>query len=78
VVGIVLQGTPITDEDLENLTTFPQLRRLDLSNTAITDVGLINLLELTQLQSLKLTGTRVTDRGIRNLQRALPNLQITR
>jgi hypothetical protein len=78
VVGIVLQGTGITDDDLAHLRAFPQLRRLDLSNTRITDAGLLYLADMDQLQSLNLTGTRVTDRGARNLRRALPNLQVIR
>jgi hypothetical protein len=73
-----LWGTQITDAGLEHLKGLAQLKKLDLQNTEVTDAGLVHLKGLTNLESLDISKTNVTDAGIKDLQKALPNLKITR
>jgi hypothetical protein len=47
VIGINLDSTPVTDDDLMNLKTFPQLRVLSLNQTPISDTGLEHIKGLT-------------------------------
>jgi hypothetical protein len=76
--GLSLAGTAITDGGLEHLRGLKGLRRLNLSGTRITDKGLQALHGLTELRELDLSNTRVTDGGSQQLQKALPNVEITR
>ncbi len=68
----------VTDNELELLTGFADLCRLDLSGTQVTDIGLENLKGLSQLKWLDLYQTKVTDAGVKKLQQALPNCRISR
>ena len=64
VVTLKLSNQPITDEFIQKLTGFKQLRQLQLENTKITDVGLIDINNLDALQQLNLYGTNITDKGL--------------
>jgi len=63
VVGVILRGARISDNDLAGLGGMTGLRTLDLTSTSISDAGLSHLKKLPHLQSLDLTGTPVTDAG---------------
>lgn len=73
-----LNGTKITDGGIERLKGLRQLQSLDLSLTPITDKGLAQLKGFEKLETLTLVETRVTDVGVQELQKAFPNLKITR
>jgi hypothetical protein len=77
VVGVVLRGADITDDDLECLQGFPELKRLDISGTGITNDGVVHLKKLRNLEFLNISKTRVTGTGVKELREVLPNLQIT-
>lgn len=64
---IVLSGTQVTNDDLEDLSRLPSLESLDLRNTRIGDPGLAHLSELSILGSLNLRDTRIGDAGLAHL-----------
>ena len=74
----VVWKTAITDAGLVHLKGLINLKRLILADTQITDAGLVHLRGLKRLQELEVSNTRVTDTALRELQRALPNLRISR
>ncbi len=74
LVWLDLAGTGVTDDAIETITSFDQLRRLSLQETALTDAALPKLAELRQLEMLNLHTTSVTDAGIVTL-RPLANLK---
>lgn len=64
VVAVQQRATATTDDDLRNLTHFPNLISLDLSDTHISDAGLAHIAELHSLEHLYLDKTAITDRGL--------------
>jgi hypothetical protein len=78
VVAVVLDGTKVTDADLEHIEVLAQIQELDLERTPITDAGLGNLKSLTRLQRLNLGQTQVSDAGLNHLKgmRQLRNLDL--
>ena len=74
LVGVGPDG-PSTGAELDHVV---HLKRLFLGGTQITDAGLVHLRGLKRLQELEVGNTRVTDTAVRELQRALPNLKISR
>ena len=76
--ALSLRETAITDAGLVHLKGLINLKRLLLGVTQITDAGLVHLRGLKRLQELEVGNTRVTDTAVRELQRALPNLKISR
>jgi hypothetical protein len=76
VTWVRLDGSSVTDADLEQLKGMSQLHLLALSDTPITDAGLEHIASLTQLNTLYLNRTVVTDEGVKRLQQALPNCVI--
>ncbi len=78
VVRVDLSGKRFADKDVDKLAPFTKLRDLDLSNTQITDAGLKKLHAFKFLNQLQLTGTKVTDAGVQELQKALPQVNVTR
>ena len=74
LVWLDLAGTGVTDDAVETITSFYQLRRLSLQETALTDAALPKLVDLRQLEMLNLHTTSVTDAGIVTL-RPLANLK---
>ena len=67
VIAIYLGGRKITDADLKNLASFPQLQSLSFYQTKISDTDLKLLGDLKQLQQLGLTGIGLTEAGLKNL-----------
>src|SRR5262245_1051026 len=47
VIGISLDSTQVTDDDLASLKTFPELRVLSLNQTPVSDAGLEHIKGLT-------------------------------
>lgn len=68
----------MTDEGLAQLRNLHELHTLSVGGPAITDKGLAYLAGLRGLKDLELSRTGVTDAGVRDLQRALPQLRISR
>jgi uncharacterized membrane protein len=64
IVEAELARTRITDAGVRQLSTFPNLRAIDLSHTAVTSHGLAPLATLPKLESLNLTATQVDDQGV--------------
>jgi predicted amidohydrolase len=62
--GLWLRKTQITDEGLQVLSGFVNLRLLSLRDTKVTDAGMEHVSGLTRLRTLDLSGTRVTDAGL--------------
>lgn len=56
-----LEDSGITDRSLERISSFQNLRRIDLSRTAVTGAGVLKLLALPNLEVLILTGTGIDD-----------------
>jgi hypothetical protein len=69
IVDAELARTKVTDAGVRTLSTFSQLRYLDLSHTAVTSAGLGVLRRLDKLETLNLTATAVDDTGIAALRR---------
>ena len=65
---IDLTDQDVTDADLENLASVPELKALTLQGTKITDEGLTHLLALKELKDLNLTNTNVSDTGLKLLE----------
>ena len=59
---------PVTDENLQNLKGFGDLRWLNLRQNPITDAGLANLAALEQITFLDLGKTKITDEGLSKLK----------
>ena len=78
VVEVDLEGTEITDDGLQHLSSLPNLGCLRLDGTRISDDGLKHLSGLANLQELFLEKTQVTDNGVKMLQESLPNCVIYR
>jgi mono/diheme cytochrome c family protein len=71
-----LDGTNVTDAQLEQLSKLPKLNYLNLYNTKISDQGLVSLKKCAALQQVYLSATKVTTSGINNLQSAHPGAQL--
>lgn len=78
IEDLCLDGTSVTDGDLECIQNMKSLVSLDLSNNPITDAGLERLERLTRLRFLTLDNTQTTDAGVKRLCRKLPRLQVKR
>ncbi len=73
-----LDGAAITDAGLSHLGGLTNLHHLSLIGTKVSDAGLARLHPLTNLVQLRIKGTKVTDDGVAELQKAMPNLRISR
>jgi hypothetical protein len=60
LVEINLSKMPISDDDLQTISQFPNLEKLILNNTNIDGSGFIHLKNLNHLQSISVSGTNVT------------------
>jgi hypothetical protein len=74
VIGVDLDETQATDDDLANLKSFPHLQALSIDGTPITDAGLAHLAKLTSLASLSMDNTAIGDAGLAHLA-GLKNLR---
>ena len=61
---VYLQGTTVTNEDLDVLNRWRSLWLIHLDSTAITDDGLRHLSGMNQLRGLNLARTQVSDAGL--------------
>ena len=77
VISVDLNGTMVTDDELELLKGLTKLQTLSLSSTDITDDGLAHLEGLTNLQWLQVDA-KITNEGVETLQSVLPNCIILR
>ncbi|MBN1912004.1 MAG: hypothetical protein JW818_19940 [Pirellulales bacterium] len=73
-----LQGSQVTDDDLQLLLLVPELRNLDLDGTAVTDMGLHHVINLKKLRFIGLCETNVTQEGFHALQQSMPSLATNR
>jgi Leucine-rich repeat (LRR) protein len=73
-----LSGTKITDAGLEHLVGLKKLHTLSLGFTDVTDAGLISLAKLPALQHVDLLRTKVTTASLAELQKALPQLNVSK
>jgi hypothetical protein len=74
VIAVNLEGTQVTDSDLNGMNWPMTVWWLDLSSTRITDATLVHVARLRKLRHLGLHHTRVTDSGLACLKE-LPNLR---
>jgi len=68
IVDAELARTKVTDQGLQSLANFSNLRFLDLSDTTVTSNGMKELMKLEKLESLNLTQTSVSQDGAAELQ----------
>ena len=64
VETLFLDGTAVTDRDLEHFEDMTELRTLGLGSTRVTDVGLSHLPKLARLEALNLGGAGGSDRTV--------------
>ena len=63
-IGVQLQHTSATDDDLRNLEDVPTIEQLWLSRTNVTDQGMRSIQACPNLKVLDLDHTAITDDGI--------------
>lgn len=68
VVELKLNEMMISDESLQFLSEFKQLKALNLSQTAVGDDEMMYIKDLPELQYLNLYGTRVTDQSLEQIK----------
>jgi uncharacterized membrane protein len=68
VVELKLNETMISDESLQFLSEFKQLKTLNLNQTTIGDDAIMHIKDLPELQYLNLYGTRVTDHSLEQIK----------
>ncbi len=69
ITGVDLRGVWVTDHDLQKLSQWPKLERIDLACTKVTDLGLEHLAGLKHVKVLDLYYAEyVTDLGIAHLK----------
>jgi len=67
VVQLKLTNQAVTDQDLQKIKQFNNLRQLQLEKTKVTDVGMDQLKSIQSLEQLNLYGTAVSDKGLEKL-----------
>lgn len=67
VVQLKLTNQAVTDQDLQKIKQFTNLRQLQLEKTKVTDEGLDQLKSMESLEQLNLYGTAVSDKGLEKL-----------
>ncbi len=69
ITGVDLRGVWVTDHDLQKLSQWPNLERINLAYTKVTDLGLEHLAPLKNVKFLDLYYAEyVTDLGIAHLK----------
>jgi mono/diheme cytochrome c family protein len=71
-----LNGTDVTDKQLDALSQLADLNYLNLYNTQISDAGLESLHASSSLRKIFLSQTQVTANGITELKKSLPELEV--
>lgn len=71
-----LNGTNVTDKQLDTLSQLADLNYLNLYNTQISDAGLESLHASSSLRKIFLSQTQVTANGITELKKSLPELEV--
>ena len=71
-----LNGTDVTDKQLDTLSQLADLNYLNLYNTQISDAGLESLHASSSLRKIFLSQTQVTANGITELKKSLPELEV--
>jgi hypothetical protein len=71
-----LDGAPVTDDGLADVSTIDTLTGLRLRNTQITDAGLAHFRRMVKLTYLELYDSKATEFGIADLSRSLPALSV--
>lgn len=74
VVSMELSKMPIKDTDLQHVSQFENLRKLNLNFTEVTGKGLQELASLQHLKSLSLSGTKVTYQDLQQYIRSFKSL----
>lgn len=67
--SLVLEGCPVSNQELTHLESLRSLQSLDLGWTQIDDTGMCYLKHLYSLKRLNLQHTAVTDAGLRHLSK---------
>jgi hypothetical protein len=67
VVKVDLAETPVSDADLNELRSLPQLSHLVLRKTRVTDAGLPLVAATGKLRNLELDHTSITDSGLAHI-----------
>lgn len=67
VVWLNLAKTRVSDDGLEILERFPEIRRMHLDRTKVGDRAISHIVKLPKLEYLNLFGTNITDNGLRQL-----------
>ena len=67
VVQLKLTNQAVTDQDLEKIKQFKNLRQLQLEKTKVTDDGMDQIKSMQSLEQLNLYGTAISDKGLEKL-----------
>ena len=77
LTSLDLNGTPVTDAGLKELTAFKELTWLHLSGH-VTDASLEQLKGYKKLSTIYVGSSRMTKTGAAELQKALPDCRVIR
>jgi Leucine-rich repeat (LRR) protein len=74
---ILIESTPLDNEDLDVLIDVPGLKvlHLDHADNTISDAGLAQIAKLTQLEQLRIRGGSIGDKGLKALA-TMPHLKV--
>jgi hypothetical protein len=73
-----LSGSNLSDGHLDELAKLQNITTLRMTATSVSDFGLNKLAIMPSLRQLDVSRTQVTNSGVLALQRANPNIQVTR
>ena len=74
---VLVESTPLSDQDLALIRDVPGLRvlQLDHADNKLTDAGMTEIAKLSQLEHLRIRGGNIGDEGLKTLSR-MPNLRM--
>lgn len=78
VVAVTMWGPSFNSDLLVNMKEFKSLERLRLAGPWVNEKGLKELHGIKTLKVLQIRGPGVTDAALKDLQKAIPDLKITR
>lgn len=67
VVQLKLTNQAVTDQDLQKIRQFNNLRQLHLEKSKVTDEGMDQIKSMQSLEQLNLYGTAISDKGLEKL-----------